>query len=42
LVCPDVQGNADVYVNLGTFVYHTPAGCADETIHVYTGATATV
>ena len=41
LVCPDSAGNADVYVNLGAYDYMTPAGCADETIHAYTGATAT-
>ncbi|THH12649.1 hypothetical protein EW146_g7498 [Bondarzewia mesenterica] len=41
LVCPDSEGNADVYVNLGAYDYETPAGCADETIHAYTGATAT-
>ncbi|GLB41627.1 putative fungal-type cellulose-binding domain containing protein [Lyophyllum shimeji] len=41
LVCPDAQGHADVYVNLGPYAYQTPAGCADETIHAYTGATAT-
>jgi len=41
LVCPDAQGHADVYINLGPYSYQTPAGCADETIHAYTGATAT-
>jgi len=41
LVCPDAAGNKDVYVNLGAYDYETPAGCADETIHAYTGATAT-
>ncbi|KAG6876843.1 hypothetical protein C0993_012660, partial [Termitomyces sp. T159_Od127] len=40
LVCPDDAGNLDVYVNLGPYAYMTPAGCADETIHAYTGATA--
>lgn len=41
LVCPDTAGNLDVYINLGPYDYQTPAGCADETIHAYTGATAT-
>lgn len=41
LVCPDAAGNKDVYINLGNYDYMTPAGCADETIHAYTGATAT-
>ncbi|KAH9474646.1 Endo-1,4-beta-xylanase C [Psilocybe cubensis] len=41
LVCPDAAGNKDLYVNLGAYSYQTPAGCADETIHAYTGATAT-
>ena len=41
LVCPDDDGNKDVYINLGNYDYMTPAGCADETIHAYTGATAT-
>lgn len=41
LVCPDDAGNLDLYVNLGPYAYMTPAGCADETIHAYTGATAT-
>ncbi|KAF9563845.1 hypothetical protein CPC08DRAFT_705760 [Agrocybe pediades] len=41
LVCPDAAGNKDLYVNLGAYSYMTPAGCADETIHAYTGATAT-
>ncbi|KAL4247554.1 CBM1 domain-containing protein [Abortiporus biennis] len=41
LVCPDADGNKDVYINLGNYDYQTPAGCADETIHAYTGATAT-
>ncbi|SJL10424.1 related to cellulase precursor [Armillaria ostoyae] len=40
-VCPDDEGNLDVYVNLGFYSYNTPAGCADETIHAYTGSTAT-
>ncbi|KAF8916584.1 hypothetical protein CPB85DRAFT_1374516 [Mucidula mucida] len=41
LVCPDADGNLDLYVNLGAYAYQTPAGCADETIHAYTGSTAT-
>ncbi|KAL0562551.1 hypothetical protein V5O48_019536, partial [Marasmius crinis-equi] len=41
LVCPDSAGNKDLYVNLGPYSYQTPAGCADETIHAYTGSTAT-
>jgi hypothetical protein len=40
LVCPDAQGNADVYVNLGIFAYHTPAIYADEMIHVCMGVAA--
>ncbi|CDO78054.1 Carbohydrate-Binding Module Family 1 protein [Trametes cinnabarina] len=38
LVCPDANGNKDVYVNLGPYDYNTPPGCADETIHAYTAA----
>ncbi|KAL7284562.1 carbohydrate-binding module family 1 protein [Trametes coccinea BRFM310] len=41
LVCPDADGNKDVYINLGPYDYNTPPGCADETIHAYTGATPT-
>ena len=41
LVCPDEDGNKDVYINLGPYDYNTPPGCADETIHAYTGATPT-
>ncbi|KAG6908901.1 hypothetical protein DXG01_002879 [Tephrocybe rancida] len=41
LVCPDTAGHPDLYINLGPYSYQTPAGCADETIHAYTGATAT-
>ncbi|KAG7095765.1 hypothetical protein E1B28_006470 [Marasmius oreades] len=40
LVCPDSAGNRDLYVNLGAYAYQTPAGCADQTIHAYTGSTA--
>ncbi|KAI5890342.1 uncharacterized protein SCHCODRAFT_02631572 [Schizophyllum commune H4-8] len=41
LVCEDEDGNKDVYINLGPYSYETPEGCADETIHAYTGSTAT-
>ncbi|KAF5350683.1 hypothetical protein D9756_008697 [Leucocoprinus leucothites] len=41
LVCPDADGNRLLYVNLGPYGYQTPAGCADQTIHAYTGSTAT-
>ncbi|KAI0080445.1 carbohydrate-binding module family 1 protein [Panus rudis PR-1116 ss-1] len=41
LVCADADGNKDLYVNLGPYSYQTPAGCADETIHAYTGPYAT-
>ncbi|THV02637.1 hypothetical protein K435DRAFT_749004 [Dendrothele bispora CBS 962.96] len=41
LICPDEDGNKDLYVNLGPYDYNTPPGCADETIHAYTGSTAT-
>ncbi|EAU83902.1 hypothetical protein CC1G_10307 [Coprinopsis cinerea okayama7 len=40
LVCPDAQGNKLVYINLGPYGYQTPAGCADQTIHAYTGPIA--
>ncbi|KAJ3739595.1 carbohydrate-binding module family 1 protein [Lentinula detonsa] len=40
LVCPDSDGNNLLFVNLGYYDYETPTGCADETIHFYTGATA--
>ncbi len=40
-MCPDADGNRDVYINLGAYDYETPAGCADETIHAYTGPYAT-
>lgn len=36
LVCEEKH----VYVNLGPYAYQTPAGCADQTIHYYNGATA--
>ncbi|KAI0057307.1 hypothetical protein BV25DRAFT_1920273 [Artomyces pyxidatus] len=41
LVCPDAADNLLLYINLGPYDYQTPTGCADETIHAYTGATAT-
>ncbi|CCA73932.1 hypothetical protein PIIN_07885 [Serendipita indica DSM 11827] len=41
LICPDANGNDDLYVNLGPYAYNTPAGCGDQTIHAYTGSTAT-
>ncbi|EIW79798.1 hypothetical protein CONPUDRAFT_58236, partial [Coniophora puteana RWD-64-598 SS2] len=37
LVCPDTDGNKLLYINLGNYDYETPPGCADETIHAYTG-----
>ncbi|GAV99028.1 carbohydrate-binding module family 1 protein [Lentinula edodes] len=40
LVCPDDEENNLLFVNLGYYDYETPTGCADETIHFYTGATA--
>ncbi|KAH6903132.1 hypothetical protein BKA70DRAFT_601539 [Coprinopsis sp. MPI-PUGE-AT-0042] len=40
LVCPDGAGNKLVYINLGPYGYQTPAGCADQTIHAYTGPSA--
>jgi len=36
LVCAQQQ----LFINLGAYDYDTPAGCADETIHYYNGATA--
>ncbi|KAI5841985.1 hypothetical protein DFP73DRAFT_118548 [Morchella snyderi] len=38
LVCEEQR----VYINLGAYAYLTPAGCADQTIHYYNGATANV
>ncbi|KAI9712122.1 MAG: hypothetical protein M1820_001831 [Bogoriella megaspora] len=35
-----VCGNQQLFINLGAYDYGTPAGCADETIHYYNGATA--
>jgi len=39
-VCPDASGVEYLYINLGAYDYGTPAGCADETINFYNGATA--
>jgi hypothetical protein len=36
LVCADQT----LWINMGAYGYMTPAGCADETIHYYNGATA--
>jgi hypothetical protein len=33
------QGQA-LYMNLGNYMYQTPAGCADQTIHYYNDKTA--
>ncbi|TDL25215.1 hypothetical protein BD410DRAFT_785086 [Rickenella mellea] len=33
-------GVPGVYINLGAYAYMTPAGCADETLNYYNGATA--
>ncbi|KIY68144.1 hypothetical protein CYLTODRAFT_410626 [Cylindrobasidium torrendii FP15055 ss-10] len=41
LVCEDEDANKDVYLNLGPYAYNTPPGCVDQTIHAYTGSTAT-
>lgn len=38
LVCE----NQELFVNTGAYAYNTPAGCADQTIHYYNGATADV
>ncbi|KAG8907087.1 hypothetical protein FRB99_005342 [Tulasnella sp. 403] len=47
LACNDPVEGAVLYINLGEYhrelcpyAYQTPAGCADETIHYYNGATA--
>ncbi|KAJ7792649.1 carbohydrate-binding module family 1 protein [Mycena olivaceomarginata] len=39
LVCPSGT-TLSVFINLGAYAYMTPAGCADETLNAYTGATA--
>jgi len=31
--------NQQLFINLGAYDYLTPAGCSDETIHYYNGAT---
>ncbi|KAJ4402063.1 hypothetical protein N0V85_005384 [Neurospora sp. IMI 360204] len=30
----------EVFINTGAYLYQTPAGCADQTIHSYSGSTA--
>ncbi|KIO19715.1 carbohydrate-binding module family 1 protein, partial [Tulasnella calospora MUT 4182] len=40
LACTDAAAGPDLYINLGNYMYQTPAGCADQTIHYYNGATA--
>ncbi|KAK3386258.1 hypothetical protein B0T20DRAFT_366146 [Sordaria brevicollis] len=30
----------EVFINTGAYLYQTPAGCADQTIHYYSGSTA--
>ncbi|KAI3319289.1 carbohydrate-binding module family 1 protein [Xylariaceae sp. AK1471] len=37
LVCGDGK---QLYINTGAYLYNTPAGCADQTIHSYGGSTA--
>ncbi|KAJ7164874.1 carbohydrate-binding module family 1 protein [Mycena filopes] len=39
LVCP-TGSILSVFINLGAYAFMTPAGCADETLNAYTGATA--
>ncbi|KAK0703925.1 hypothetical protein B0T26DRAFT_757421 [Lasiosphaeria miniovina] len=39
LVCGDAK---ELFVNTGAYLYNTPAGCADQTIHSYGGSTADV
>lgn len=36
LVCDDQE----LFINTGAYLYQTPQGCADQTIHSYGGATA--
>ncbi|OHE96527.1 hypothetical protein CORC01_08125 [Colletotrichum orchidophilum] len=36
LVCE----NQEVFINTGAYLYQTPAGCSDQTIHSYGGSTA--
>ncbi|KAG8904210.1 hypothetical protein FRC01_008832, partial [Tulasnella sp. 417] len=33
LACTDEAAGPDLYINLGNYIYQTPAGCADQTIH---------
>jgi len=41
LACNDESADVpNVYLNLGAYAYMTPAGCADETLNYYNGATA--
>ncbi|QRW15172.1 3' exoribonuclease family domain-containing protein [Ceratobasidium sp. AG-Ba] len=42
LACTDATEGQVLYANLGPYAYNTPAGCADQTIHFYNGATADV
>ncbi|KAF8610293.1 carbohydrate-binding module family 1 protein [Ceratobasidium sp. AG-I] len=42
LACTDATEGQVLYANLGPYAYNTPAGCADQTIHYYNGATAVV
>ncbi|KAF3008650.1 hypothetical protein E8E13_008712 [Curvularia kusanoi] len=35
-----VCGGQQLYINLGNYLYQTPAGCADQTIHYYNDKTA--
>ncbi|KAK1773036.1 60s ribosomal protein mitochondrial precursor protein, partial [Copromyces sp. CBS 386.78] len=30
----------EVFINTGAYLYQTPTGCADQTIHSYGGSTA--
>ncbi|KAK0637477.1 hypothetical protein B0T17DRAFT_481383, partial [Bombardia bombarda] len=30
----------EMFINTGAYLYNTPAGCADQTIHSFGGATA--
>ncbi|CAE6413720.1 hypothetical protein RSOLAG22IIIB_03429 [Rhizoctonia solani] len=42
LACTDAVKGQVLYANLGPYAYNTPAGCSDQTIHFYNGATADV
>jgi hypothetical protein len=35
-----VCGGQKLYINLGNYLYQTPAGCADQTIHYYNDSKA--